>query len=73
MATSDGACCTTLLAEAFDVEPPISVKSRDEIHRLQKSDDLKKLEAKVDGYGDSVEKFFMFQRIEELKAKKKRK
>jgi restriction system-associated AAA family ATPase len=65
-----GTAFDKLLAEAFEVEPPISVKSRDEIQKLQQSDDLEKLEAKVDGFGDSVEKFFVFQRIEELKAKK---
>jgi restriction system-associated AAA family ATPase len=68
-----GTAFDKLLAEAFEVEPPISVKSRDEIQKLQKSDDLENLETKVDGFGDSVEKFFVYQRIEELKAKKARK
>ncbi len=68
-----GTAFDSLLAEAFDVEPPISVKSRGEIQRLQKSDSLKTLKSKVGKFGDSVEKFFVFQRIEELKAKKSRK
>jgi restriction system-associated AAA family ATPase len=67
-----GTAFDKLLAEAFDVEPPISVQSRDAIQRLQKSDNIDDLQKKVRKFGDSVEKFFVFQRIEELKAKKSR-
>jgi len=68
-----GTAFDKLLAEAFDVEPPISAQSREAIQRLQKSDNIDTLQSKVRQFGDSVEKFFVFQRIEELKAKKARK
>jgi restriction system-associated AAA family ATPase len=68
-----GTTFDALLKEAFGVEPPISDKSKDAIRQLQKSGTLEELEKGVEEFGDSTEKFYLFQRIEELKAAKRTK
>lgn len=67
-----GATFDSLLKEAFGVDPPVSGKSLKEIRGLQKSTDFHKLEQKISKFGDSVEKFYLYQRIAELKKGKKK-
>lgn len=68
-----GAAFDELLKNAFAIEPPVSKKSLEEVRKLQKTDDLKKLEERVQNFGNSIEKLFLYQRIEELKNKKAKK
>lgn len=58
-----------ILKIAFGMEDTVSEKSLDEIRELQKSKNIEEIEDKLDEYGESAEKFYLYSRIEELKSK----
>ncbi|MBL7883493.1 MAG: restriction system-associated AAA family ATPase [Bacteroidia bacterium] len=60
-----------ILKVAFDLESSLSKKSYDEIQDLIKSKDIDLIKKKIEEFGDSAEKLFLFKRLEELKAAKK--
>jgi restriction system-associated AAA family ATPase len=62
-----GASFDRLLEDVFGVKPPISRKSLNELTRLKKSTDVAKIEGRLDDFGESMEKFELFERIEKLK------
>ncbi len=65
-----GAAFDELLKDAFNINPPISKKSLQDVRKLQKSDDLEKLKIHAPKFGSSIEKFYLNQRIAELKSQK---
>jgi restriction system-associated AAA family ATPase len=62
-----GSTFDTILEECFDVRPPISKVSLDEINRLMKSEDISEIESAMERFGHSVEKAFLSDRLRELK------
>lgn len=70
-----GAAIDRLLQIAFDIAPPISLKSRTEVDKLigKKNASLNELEKGLEKFGDSVQKLSIYQKIGELKNKKARK
>lgn len=58
-----------ILKTAFDLESPLSKQSYDELHDLLKNGSLLEIQQKIDEFGDSAEKLFLFKRLEELKNK----
>lgn len=67
-----GAAIDRLLKIAFNVAPPVAFKSRDELKNLiaNKSKSIKSLENEALKFGDSIQKLYLYQKIEELKKKK---
>lgn len=65
-----GASFDRLLEDVFGVKPPISRKSLNELRALKKSTDPEEIESKLDTFGESPEKFELFERIEHLKKNK---
>ncbi len=68
-----GASFDRLLKVAFNIKTPVALKSLDEIRKLQKSEDLENIEKGIFKFGDSIEKFYLFQRIGELNEQKEKK
>ncbi len=64
-----GASFDRLLEDVFGIKPPISRQSLTALKELQKSTDPKEIEARLDDFGESMEKFELFERIEQLKKK----
>ena len=64
-----GTTFDTILEECFDVRPPISMVSMEEIERLRKSDDPEEIKAGIERLGDSVEKVFLADRLRQLTKK----
>ncbi len=60
-----------ILKIAFDIEYSISERSLEELKTLQKSRSIPKIEEKIEEFGDSAEKLFLFKHLEDLKARKK--
>lgn len=58
-----------VLKIAFDMENTVSEKSLEEIRKLQKSNSIEKIEKHLVDFGESTEKFYLYNRIEELQAK----
>jgi restriction system-associated AAA family ATPase len=58
-----------VLKMAFEMDSTISDKSLEEIHKLQKSNSVKNIEKGLGEFGDSVEKIFLLQKLEQLKKK----
>jgi hypothetical protein len=56
-----------ILKMAFEMESTISQKSLDEIHDLQKSNNIEDIEKGLIEFGDSSEKLYLLRRIQELK------
>lgn len=56
-----------ILKMAFEMDSTISEKSLDEIRKLQKSTSVKNIEKGLTEFGDSVEKLFLLQKLEQLK------
>lgn len=48
-------------------EETVAQKSLEEIQELQKSNNVQNIEHRLDDFGDSTEKFYLYKRIEELK------
>lgn len=63
-----GASFDGLLEDVFDVKPPVARKSLEDLRKLQKEGTVEEIEKRIDEFGDSPEKFYLFQRIEELKS-----
>jgi restriction system-associated AAA family ATPase len=61
-----GATFDTIIENCFDVRPPISQVSRDEIKELMASDDPEEIKAGIPRLGNSVEKAFLADRLREL-------
>lgn len=59
-----------LLREAFGVIPPMSEKSLSDISGLLKSRSYKTIESRIDDFGESLEKVYLFERLLELKNPK---
>jgi restriction system-associated AAA family ATPase len=62
-----GTTFDSILSECFDIRPPISKLSLDQIKNLQASDDPEKIVAGMDNLGDSVEKLMLMDRVRQLK------
>lgn len=67
-----GASFDRLLKIAFDISPPLADKSLKEIRTLQKSNNKDHIAKKMPRFGDSIEKFYLYQRIEELSEQEKK-
>jgi len=61
-----------MLQEAFGVIPPMSEKALKEIKALQKKTKSSEIEKRLDDFGESIEKFYLYERLEELKEKEKK-
>ena len=68
-----GTTFDAILDECFDVRPPISQESRDEIGRLMKSRSPKAINDGMTRLGYSMEKVFLADRLRELQKKKTKK
>ena len=70
-----GADIDSLLHMAFGISPSIALKSKNEIKKLSKDENISReqLEDKLDDYGDSIEKLGLYQRIHELRIKESNK
>lgn len=64
-----GASFDTILQKVFKIQELVSEKSLAEIRKLQASNDIDKINENIDNYGESIEKFYLYQHIEELKKK----
>jgi restriction system-associated AAA family ATPase len=62
-----GTTFDTIIEECFDVVPPISERSRDELESLQKSEDIQELEEAIKRFGPSVEKALLVERLLQLR------
>lgn len=60
-----------LIKESFGVIPPMSEKALNEIKILRKSSNIEEIEKKLDSFGESIEKIFLYDRIQELKEQHK--
>lgn len=65
-----GSSMDKLLKEAFGVMPPMSEKSLNDIQGLQKSKSYNKIVDRIDDFGESLEKVYLFHRLNELKSSK---
>ncbi|SKA01218.1 restriction system-associated AAA family ATPase [Sediminibacterium ginsengisoli] len=65
-----GVSMDKLLKEAFGVIPPMSEKSLSDIQDLQKSRSYTKIVDRIDDFGESLEKVYLFHRLNELTASK---
>ena len=64
-----GASFDGLLQDVFDIKPPpVARKSLKELRELETEGTIEEIEERLDEFGDSPEKFFLFQRIEKLKT-----
>lgn len=61
-----GTTFDTILEECFDVRPPISQVSRDEIDKLKKSTNADEVRAGIQQLGPSVEKAFVADHLRQL-------
>lgn len=66
-----GTTFDTILEECFEVRPPISKVSFDEIQHLKKSNSPEKLKEGMDRLGYSVEKVFLADRLRQISKKRK--
>jgi restriction system-associated AAA family ATPase len=62
-----GASFDRLLEDVFGVKPPVARKSLDELRQLQHDGTKKEIENRLDDFGDSPVKFYLYQRLEKLK------
>jgi restriction system-associated AAA family ATPase len=61
-----------ILKEAFGVVPPMSEKALEDIKKLQKSTSIKNIESRIDEFGESIEKLYLFNHLGELKKTKRK-
>jgi restriction system-associated AAA family ATPase len=61
-----GATFDRIIGKCFDVNPPLSQRSRDEIKELMKSDNPERIKEGIQHLGDSVDKAFLSDRLREL-------
>jgi restriction system-associated AAA family ATPase len=61
-----GATFDRIIGKCFDVNPPLSQRSRDEITELMKSDNPEKIKEGIQHLGDSVEKAFLADHLRQL-------
>lgn len=64
-----GTTFDTILEECFDVKPPISQVSRQDIEALMKSNDQSEIKEGMERLGNSVEKVFLADRLQQLAKK----
>ena len=63
-----GASFSRILADVFGIKPPpVSRVSLKELQELQQSMDPDEIEQRLADFGESMEKFALFERIEELR------
>ena len=62
-----GTTFDAILAECFEIRPPISDESKAVINQLKMSDDPERIQEKMDELGDSVEKILLADRVRQLK------
>jgi restriction system-associated AAA family ATPase len=68
-----GASFDYLLARLFSLETMIAGEAIEQMRKLVKSTSVEKLRRAIPGYGESLEKRFIFERIAQLEQKLKRK
>ncbi|RZK10824.1 MAG: hypothetical protein EOO43_19880, partial [Flavobacterium sp.] len=61
-----------ILKEAFGVVPPMSEKALEDIKKLQRSESIKNIENRIDDFGESIEKLYLFNHLGELKKSKRK-
>lgn len=61
-----------ILKEAFGVVPPLSDKALEDIKKLQKSKSIKNIESRIDEFGESIEKLYLFNHLGELKKNERK-
>jgi restriction system-associated AAA family ATPase len=64
-----GATFDTIVEECFDVRPPISQKPLDELDALRESKNANEIADAIAGFGDSVEKAILLDRVRQLRKK----
>ncbi|QXP63235.1 restriction system-associated AAA family ATPase [Polaribacter sp. HaHaR_3_91] len=69
-----GSAVELLLKVAFGVAPPVALKSSKELKSLvtRKNVTIEALEAGINKYGDSIQKFDLYQRIRDFKKEQKK-
>lgn len=67
-----GTTFDTILEECFDVRPPISKVSLGEIEELMKSDNSNEIKAGIERLGDSVEKAFLVDHLQQVMSKEEK-
>lgn len=67
-----GTTFDAILAECFEIRPPISAVSMTEIEKLQKSDDPQEIQEGMLELGDSVEKIMLADRVRQLQRHSKK-
>jgi restriction system-associated AAA family ATPase len=60
-----------ILKVAFDLDTSLSKKSFDEINELMSSNNAELIQEKINEFGDSAEKLYLFKKLEQLKGSKK--
>jgi predicted ATP-binding protein involved in virulence len=65
---SYGSSFEYLLAKLFELKTPISAQALDELKQVAKSDDINKLKLAISRFGESLEKRYLYQRLEELES-----
>ncbi|ARL96060.1 restriction system-associated AAA family ATPase [Burkholderia pseudomallei] len=63
-----GANFDRILKDCFEVSPPISQLARDEIGRLMEGGEVQEIESALPNIGASVEKAFLIDRLNQIKA-----
>ena len=65
-----GASFDRILQDVFGIKPPpVARGSLEELQKLQRSDDPDEIERRLADFGDSMEKFALYERIEELRER----
>lgn len=58
-----------LLAKLFDLRTPISAQALDELKIVAKSKDINELKLAISRFGESLEKRYLYQRLDELETR----
>lgn len=61
-----------ILKDAFGVIPPMSEKALLDIQKLQKSKSIQNIESRIDEFGESIEKLYLYNHLGELKKSKRK-
>jgi restriction system-associated AAA family ATPase len=64
-----GSTFDTILEECFEISPTMSDIPKNEINHLMKSENIEEIRSAIKGFGDSVERMYLAERIRMLKKK----
>lgn len=65
-----GTAFDTILGECFDVTPPISKLSRNDVKQMEDSESIEEIEKTIERLGDSIQRSILIDRLLSLKDKK---